>query len=60
LWHFAAQSQCGGISAAGESGLCIVIATSAEGSAHYHALLRFLSGAAGEHGNVRFGGKNLL
>jgi hypothetical protein len=26
---------------------------SAGGSAHYHALLRFLSGAAGEHGNVR-------
>src|SRR5262249_6817507 len=28
-WHFAAQSQCGRMSAAGKSGLCIVIATRA-------------------------------
>jgi hypothetical protein len=50
-WHIAAQSQCGGMSAAGESRLCI-IATSAAGSALRHAILRFLSGAAGEHGDV--------
>jgi hypothetical protein len=31
------QSQCGGMSAAGESRLCIVIATCAGGSAHRRA-----------------------
>jgi hypothetical protein len=31
LWHIPAQSQCGSTSAAGESGLCIVIATLRQG-----------------------------
>jgi len=35
--HIAAQSQCGGMSAAGESRLCIVIAACAGGSAHRRA-----------------------
>jgi hypothetical protein len=32
IWHIAAKSQCGRMSAAGESGPCIVIATCAGGS----------------------------
>jgi hypothetical protein len=52
-WHIAAQSQCGSMSAAGESGLGIVVATCAGASAHRRAGGRDRGAAAAGRGAGR-------